>query len=62
MKQNKIDNCSLHDIKIKEKSSNSITISMGEVCNHCIHKVECKNEIIDVITKNFIWINQVRVI
>jgi phage-related protein len=62
MKQNKIDSCELHNIKIFDSNENSITISMGPECEKCNYLNQCKKELMDQIMSNFIWINQINLI
>ena len=62
MKNNKLDSCNLHNIKILNKNEKSIMITMGPACEECNHQVQCKKELLNNIMTQLTWINQVNIL
>jgi hypothetical protein len=53
--------CSEGDFQVKELTETSVLL-VANSCEHCTHFFQCKKDLTRLITNEFLWINQVRVI
>lgn len=53
--------CSEQDITVGPLFETSVFLEMGPYCKSCTNSLQCKNDLIDKITQEFNWINQVRI-